>query len=102
MRLSGGRFLFVTYQWGKSRRKREEGQAYHADKSLKRPAREARSGRKAHLPRRLIAEATMLPLNIDLLRKKAIEWNRWNDQYRIYRLKTYGNITLIKTIPGRY
>jgi len=43
------------------------GQASHADKSLKRPAREARSGRKALLPRRLVAEATMLPLNIELL-----------------------------------
>jgi hypothetical protein len=35
-----GRCLFATYQWGKSRRKPEEGQNSPADTLLKRPARE--------------------------------------------------------------
>jgi len=43
------------------------GQTSHADKKKKKPAREARSGRKALLPRGLVAEATALPLNIELI-----------------------------------
>ena len=46
----GGRCLFVTYLWGKSRRKREEGQKSHVDKSLKRPVRETLNKRKGINP----------------------------------------------------
>jgi len=53
------------------------GQESPADKSLKRPAREARSGRKALLAREKVTKASALPLNIELLRKMANNSERY-------------------------
>ena len=44
------------------------GQNSPVDKSPKIPAREARSGRKALLPRALVSDPTALPLTIELIR----------------------------------